>query len=45
MRGKLGEIKHNKNEILELTKRIHQLEIENEKLKHADAEPADTFAL
>ncbi len=27
------EIKQNKNEVLELTKRVHQLELENEKLK------------
>ena len=33
-RGKDKEIKKNKNEVLELTKRVHQLELENEKLKH-----------
>ena len=33
LRGKDGEIKKNKSEVLELTKRIHQLEIENEKMK------------
>jgi lipopolysaccharide assembly protein A len=31
--GKNKEIKKNKNAVLELTKRIHQLELENEKLK------------
>lgn len=34
IRGKEKEIKKNKNEVLELTKRVHQLELENEKLKH-----------
>ena len=34
LRGKNKEIKKNKNEVLELTKRVHQLELENEKLKH-----------
>ena len=33
-RGKDKEIKKNKDEVLELTKRVHQLELENEKLKH-----------
>lgn len=33
-RGKNNEIKKNKDEVLELTKRIHQLELENEKLGH-----------
>ncbi len=32
--GKDKEIKKGKDEVLELTKRIHQLELENEKLKH-----------
>src|SRR4030042_2222021 len=32
IRGKDNEIKKNKAEVLELTKRIHQLELENEKL-------------
>lgn len=34
LRGKKNEIKKNKGDVLELTKRIHQLELENEKLKH-----------
>lgn len=34
LRGKDKEIKQNKNEVLELTKRVHQLELENEKLEH-----------
>jgi len=45
-RGKDKEIKKNKNETLELTKRVHQLELENEKLKHgSDTEPEDSNAL
>lgn len=32
LRGKNNEIKKNKNEVLELTKRVHQLELESEKL-------------
>jgi len=31
--GKNKEIKKEKDEVLELTKRVHQLELENEKLK------------
>jgi hypothetical protein len=32
--------------VLELTKRVHQLELENEKLKHTqDDEPSDRNAL
>jgi len=34
LRGKDNEIKENKDEVLELTKRVHQLELENEKLGH-----------
>lgn len=45
-RGKNKEIKKNKNEVLELTKRVHQLELENEKLKHSSVvEPEDSNAL
>ena len=33
LRGKNKEIKKNKNEVLELTKRVHQLELENTRLK------------
>lgn len=46
IRGKESEIKKNKDEVLELTKRVHQLELENEKLKHASKnEPEDANAL
>ena len=46
LRGKEKEVKKNKNEVLELTKRVHQLELENEKLKHNSvAEPEDKNAL
>lgn len=34
LRSKDKEIKNSKDEVLELTKRVHQLELENEKLKH-----------
>ena len=33
LRGKKKEIRDGKDEVLELTKRVHQLELENEKLK------------
>lgn len=46
LRGKKKEIKRGKDEVLELTKRVHQLELENEKLKHhTRAEPEDNNAL
>ncbi len=46
LRGKDDEIKKDKDEVLELTKRVHQLELENEKLKHSpDIEPEDPNAL
>lgn len=46
LRGKEHEIKKEKDEVLELTKRVHQLELENEKLKHgASVEPEDANAL
>lgn len=46
LRGKDKEIKKNKDEVLELTKRVHQLELENEKLKHkSEDEPEDSNAL
>ncbi len=45
-RGKDNEIKKNKDEVLGLTKRVHQLELENEKLRHnSDVEPEDSNAL
>lgn len=44
--GKNREIKKDKDEVLELTKRVHQLELENEKLKHSkNVEPEDQNAL
>lgn len=46
LRGKDNEIKKNKDEVLELTKRVHQLELENEKLKsNSGEEPEDKNAL
>lgn len=46
MRGKNNQIKKNKNEVLELTKRVHQLELENEKLKgQSEENPEDPNAL
>ena len=46
LRGKDNEIKKNKDEVLELTKRVHQLELENEKLGHdTGVEPKDSNAL
>ncbi len=46
LRGKNKEIKKDKDEILELTRRVHQLELEKEKLKHfSDQEPEDTNSL
>jgi lipopolysaccharide assembly protein A len=41
LRGKKNEIKKNKDEVLELTKRVHQLELENEKLKHSPVVEAE----
>jgi hypothetical protein len=46
LHGKNVEIKKNKGEVLELTKRVHQLEIKNEKLgKDSEIESRDTNAL
>lgn len=46
VRGKNKEIKKNKEEVLELTKQVHQLEIKNEKLgKDTGIEPGDRNAL
>jgi len=46
IRGKNNEIKKNKEEVLELTKRVHQLELENEKLSHdSKNKPNDPNAL
>ena len=46
-RGKDHEIKQNKDEVLELTKRVHQLELEKEKIKNGseETEPTDQNAL
>ncbi len=45
LRGNKQVIKSSKDEILELTKRVHQLELENEKLKTADPVQGDPNAL
>lgn len=47
MRGKDKKIKQAGNEIVDLTKRIHQLELENERLKNNSTvvEPSDKNAL
>jgi cell shape-determining protein MreC len=46
IRSKNHEIKKNKDEVLDLTKQVHQLELENEKIKHDPAiQPADENAL
>ncbi len=39
------EIKAGKEDVLDLTKRVHQLEIENEHLKHSEPETIDSNAL
>ncbi|MCX6726538.1 MAG: hypothetical protein NTY75_01830 [Candidatus Shapirobacteria bacterium] len=46
LHGKNKEIKKNKDEILELTKKVHQLELENEKIKNgSNSQPTDKNAL
>ncbi|KKQ30077.1 MAG: hypothetical protein US68_C0012G0016 [Candidatus Shapirobacteria bacterium GW2011_GWE1_38_10] len=47
VRRKNNEIKKSKEEILELTKRVHQLELEKEKMKNGseDLKPTDQNAL
>lgn len=45
IRSKSREIKIGKEEILTLTKTVHQLELENEKLKHEGPEIGDPNAL
>ena len=46
MRKKDKKIKETRSEIVDLTKRIHQLELENEKLGHdSGVEPEDKNAL
>ena len=45
IRGKSREIKSGQEEILDLTKTVHQLELANEKLKHTGPEISDPNAL
>jgi uncharacterized membrane protein len=47
MHGKDNKIKQTKNEVVDLTKQIHQLELENERLKNNSTviEPQDKNAL
>ncbi len=45
LRGNKQKIVSSQAEILELTKRIHQLELENEKLKHEGPQIVDANAL
>ena len=45
LHGKNKEIKVYKDEVLELTKRVHQLELENEKQKNNPEEPEDPKSL
>lgn len=46
LKGKDKEIKKYKDEVLELTRRVHQLELENEKIKNGTVlETVDTNAL
>lgn len=47
IRQKDIQLKKNQDEIMELTKRVHQLELDGEKLKNGDLipEPADPNAL
>ncbi|HWS49001.1 MAG TPA: lipopolysaccharide assembly protein LapA domain-containing protein [Candidatus Methanoperedens sp.] len=46
LHGKNKQIKEDEDEIMELTRRVHQLELENEKLKHLSGnEPEDPNAL
>ena len=47
MHGKDNKIKQGKDEIVDLTKQIHQLELENERLKNNSTviEPQDKNAL
>ena len=42
--GKDNKIKQGKNDIVDLTKRIHQLELENEKLKNTSTHRESTDA-
>ena len=46
IRSKNHEIKKNKEEVLDLTKQVHQLELDKEKIKNgSDFEPTDKNAL
>ena len=45
LRGNQRAIKSGQNEVLELTKRLHQLELENESLKNTGSSITDSNAL
>ena len=45
IKSKSKEIKTGQEEILDLTKTVHQLELANEKLKHSGPETSDSNAL
>ncbi len=45
LRGNRREIKFGHDEVLELTKRVHQLELENESLKNTGSSIVDSNAL
>lgn len=45
LRGNRQTIKSGRDEVLELTKRVHQLELENERLKHENPVVVDANAL
>jgi len=45
LRGNRQEMKSSQDEILELTKRVHQLELENEQLKNGSPKTVDPNAL
>lgn len=45
IKSKTKEIKTGHDEIINLTKTVHQLELANEKLKHSGPEVSDTNAL
>lgn len=45
LRSKRIEISHSRDQVAGLTKRVHQLELENEKLKKDSAMPHDANAL
>lgn len=45
LRSKRNEIKKSRNNVLELTKKVHQLELENEKIKNNSKVPSDPRAM